>query len=662
MAPLRSSNGDTFEASSLSLDNTPAMDIKDLATVQKVMRLFVEDNLEGLGMDFQVWNWTRNELFGLILGMFVKTRLVSDSSTLTRILEFTVDVAHGYLENPYHSFLHAVDVTYIMYWTLSDMRVADQLKLNKMEMAALLIAALTHDIQHPGLNNLYQVNAHTPLAIRYNNQSVLEAHSCTEVQALLDKHPFLNDLCYGDCASETSDPPSYIRSIIVEAIMSTDMCHHFELLSQLSCITEQHIGGEVDESESEDEAYEDALSGDGDGDVDADVEADTEPEEEQLDASDSGMRDEGQVNGYHIAEGCGDFVPRGLEGPPNHDALLWDPWDDKGPAVDSHHVVGVNGFHVETDMASVSISRVDGNGPDIVLSATSVGNSESSDDVFRFPAIPPPLPLSTDEKRKMINVILHAADISNAARPFGICKRWSDMVVQEFFFQGQQEKYMKLPVSPNMDAETTNPVQIAIDFNEYVVRQFFEVLAEMMPSTRPFVELLISNARQWKDVLKDGATMAVGVGGKVDGRVDGANTGADDAAGVTAGADSPLGGEGGGSGGTSAPGTPGVEPGQRGRRLSIAAGTVDIPDSFDRLLFKKAKYKNRYKTSRSLSSGRGSSSASRKSMAGLFRSATGAASSSSLDALTSLSDSTRGPFSPSADRGHGTGFLTLSML
>ena len=97
------------------------------------------------------------ELFGLVLGMFVRSDLVPDSKTLTSILNFAIEVAEGYQHNPYHSFLHAVDVTYIMYWTLSDMGVADQLGLNKMEMAALLIAALTHDVLHPGLNNLYQV-------------------------------------------------------------------------------------------------------------------------------------------------------------------------------------------------------------------------------------------------------------------------------------------------------------------------------------------------------------------------------------------------------------------------------------------------------------------------------------------------------------------------
>ncbi len=38
----------------------------------------------------------------------------------------------------------------------------------------MLIAAISHDMGHKGTNNMYEVKAKSELAIKYNNQSVLE--------------------------------------------------------------------------------------------------------------------------------------------------------------------------------------------------------------------------------------------------------------------------------------------------------------------------------------------------------------------------------------------------------------------------------------------------------------------------------------------------------
>lgn len=46
--------------------------------------------------------------------------------------------------------------------------------LSSLECLALLTAALCHDVQHPGLNNVYHVSSHSPLAVLYNDDAVLE--------------------------------------------------------------------------------------------------------------------------------------------------------------------------------------------------------------------------------------------------------------------------------------------------------------------------------------------------------------------------------------------------------------------------------------------------------------------------------------------------------
>jgi hypothetical protein len=114
--------------------------------------------------------------------MFVKLRLVDgiegkrnrsdsvDSKSMTRekspipaqdalqvLFEFATTIQKNYFDNPYHSFYHAIDVTYIVYYLMEDMSLADQLDLTFSDKAILLISALGHDVLHPGTNNLYQV-------------------------------------------------------------------------------------------------------------------------------------------------------------------------------------------------------------------------------------------------------------------------------------------------------------------------------------------------------------------------------------------------------------------------------------------------------------------------------------------------------------------------
>jgi high affinity cGMP-specific 3',5'-cyclic phosphodiesterase 9 len=48
--------------------------------------------------------------------------------------------------------------------------------MTMLERLVLMTACLGHDLDHPGYNNAYQINAKTDLAILYNDSAPLENH------------------------------------------------------------------------------------------------------------------------------------------------------------------------------------------------------------------------------------------------------------------------------------------------------------------------------------------------------------------------------------------------------------------------------------------------------------------------------------------------------
>ncbi|KAL0587013.1 hypothetical protein ABG067_003353 [Albugo candida] len=105
----------------------------------------------------------------MALGMDKKLRIDSDT-----IWNFIHAVKKHYHPNPYHNFLHAVGVLHATYMILTTTQATNL--LTSLDIVGCLIAALCHDIDHPGHSNAYEVMAGTQLAMLYSDESVLEYH------------------------------------------------------------------------------------------------------------------------------------------------------------------------------------------------------------------------------------------------------------------------------------------------------------------------------------------------------------------------------------------------------------------------------------------------------------------------------------------------------
>lgn len=89
----------------------------------------------------------------------MKCNLIKTQLALQKLFEFSIHISKNYYDNPYHSFKHAIDVAYMVFYLVEDMAMGEQLELSLEDKAMLYISALTHDVLHPGTNNLFQVRS-----------------------------------------------------------------------------------------------------------------------------------------------------------------------------------------------------------------------------------------------------------------------------------------------------------------------------------------------------------------------------------------------------------------------------------------------------------------------------------------------------------------------
>ena len=158
------------------------------------------------------------------------TDVVKEGIVQNDILEkFIQTVISGYdrINVLYHNDFHAVDVMQTLFTILTVGRLPEKMKLSGIDVFAMLIGAICHDLHHTGQNNTYHINARTKYAIRYNDISVLENFHIASSFKILSKDE-TNIL-----KNFKEEEYRIIRKRIIESILSTDMANHQKVLANV---------------------------------------------------------------------------------------------------------------------------------------------------------------------------------------------------------------------------------------------------------------------------------------------------------------------------------------------------------------------------------------------------------------------------------------------
>jgi len=199
-----------------------------------------QETFNSFGLD--VLSMSPDKLAGLAVITIHRFHARGDGFIKTREDETTwfsfVDAARQeYLPNPFHSFAHAADVTHAAAMQMRLM--SSEAFLTELEQHSLLIAAVSHDLGHPGVTNQFLTEVGHELAIKYNDRSPLENMHCAKLYTLVGKDS-LN--IFGNFSRENYKES---RKSIIEAILHTDMTKHQGMLKDLQLMYQmnsEHFG------------------------------------------------------------------------------------------------------------------------------------------------------------------------------------------------------------------------------------------------------------------------------------------------------------------------------------------------------------------------------------------------------------------------------------
>ncbi|XP_054621116.1 high affinity cAMP-specific 3',5'-cyclic phosphodiesterase 7A isoform X5 [Dunckerocampus dactyliophorus] len=142
---------------------------------------------------------------------------------IVKLWRFLVMVQEDYhSDNPYHNAVHAADVTQAMYCYMREPMLAKS--LTSYDILLGLLAAATHDLDHPGVNQPFLIKTDHYLASLYRNTSVLENHHWKSAVGLLRETGLFSHLPAEDSLSMERELGSLI--------LATDISRQNDYLSR----------------------------------------------------------------------------------------------------------------------------------------------------------------------------------------------------------------------------------------------------------------------------------------------------------------------------------------------------------------------------------------------------------------------------------------------
>jgi hypothetical protein len=141
---------------------------------------------------------------------------------------FLASITNQYLTSTlYHNSLHGADITATICLFFNNSNAEEVCHAKAIDLLSIIIAALGHDVGHPGLTNAFQINSSPEMAITYNDSSCLENFHLTKLFKTLRKDE------YNIFEKISTQDYKKIRKKMISEILATDMAIHGKILNNI---------------------------------------------------------------------------------------------------------------------------------------------------------------------------------------------------------------------------------------------------------------------------------------------------------------------------------------------------------------------------------------------------------------------------------------------
>ncbi|GBG25112.1 cAMP-specific 3',5'-cyclic phosphodiesterase [Hondaea fermentalgiana] len=111
--------------------------------------------------------------------------------------------------------------------------------------------------------------------------------------------------------------------------------------------------------------------------------------------------------------------------------------------------------------------------------------------------------VTPDRRDLILEICIKVSDIGHASKRFPLHKRWSDLITEEFFQQGDEERALGINISDFMDRTKPDNERNQVSFLDFIALPLFKAFREIYPPATDIFRQVRRNRNEWKALHRE---------------------------------------------------------------------------------------------------------------------------------------------------------------